>query len=554
MARSTVDPITRIEGHLGIEMEVEDGRVSEAWVSGGLFRGMEHALKGRTPYDAALVAQRICGVCPVSHAHASAMAAEQALGIQIPEGARLVRNIAEGAQILHSTILWFYNLNGLDYINPLNALKANPADAYDVCEQYGTSAADFSGLRDRLTAFAENGQLSIFSGNWYDCEDSDGTSAYKLTPAEDLVGTAHYFEGLENQAKASQICAMIGGKMPHIMTSIPGGTSFVPTIDKLDEILFRIRDLQAWIKGTMVPDMLMIAERYANLADLGAGPGRYVAYGVLDRADREMSNRYLPSGMVTLGADGAVSLMNVDPSLITEDVTHAFYENGPALNPAQGRTQPLWPKNGKDYAGKYTWSKAPRYDGATYEAGGVSRVLAAYIRGVEPIQASVDDLLAKLNLPMGKLNSVLGRIATRVLEAAYVADVMEDMAGELSDLMAAGEAEYYVAAEQGSGAGFGLWEAPRGALLHYEQVDNGTVGAYQIVIPSTWNLSPRDAQGTPGPLEQALEGAPVVDLEKPIDAVRIVHSFDPCTACACHLAEPKTGRTFSTLTTPWGVR
>lgn len=554
MARSTVDPITRIEGHLGIEMEVEDGRVSEAWASGGLFRGMEHALRGRTPYDAALVAQRICGVCPVSHAHASAMAAEQALGIQIPEGARLVRNIAEGAQILHSTILWFYNLNGLDYINPLNALNADPMEAYEVCQQYGTRATDFKDVHARLTAFAQNGQLSIFSGNWYDCEDADGTSAYKLTPAEDLVGTAHYFEGLENQAKASQICAMIGGKMPHVMTSIPGGTSFMPTIDKLDEVLYRIRDLRAWISGTMVPDMLMIAERYTGLADLGAGPGRYVAYGVLDRADREMSNRYLPSGMVTVGADGAMSLMNVDASLITEDVTRAFYENGPALNPTEGRTQPLWPDYGKDYARKYTWSKAPRYDGATYEAGGVARVLAAYIRGVDPIRASVDDLLAKLNLPMAKLNSVLGRIATRVLEAAYVADIMEDMVNELTDLMAAGEAEYYAAAEQSSGAGMGLWEAPRGALLHYEQVDNDTVSAYQIIIPSTWNLSPRDSEGTPGPLEQALVGTPVVDLEKPIDAVRIVHSFDPCTACACHLAEPKTGRSFSTLTTPWGVR
>lgn len=554
MARSTVDPITRIEGHLGIEMEVEDGRVSEAWASGGLFRGMEHALRGRTPYDAALVAQRICGVCPVSHAHASAMAAEQALGIQIPEGARLVRNIAEGAQILHSTILWFYNLNGLDYINPLNALNADPMEAYEVCQQYGTRATDFKDVHARLTAFAQNGQLSIFSGNWYDCEDADGTSAYKLTPAEDLVGAAHYFEGLENQAKASQICAMIGGKMPHVMTSIPGGTSFMPTIDKLDEVLYRIRDLRAWISGTMVPDMLMIAERYTGLADLGAGPGRYVAYGVLDRADREMSNRYLPSGMVTVGADGAMSLMNVDASLITEDVTRAFYENGPALNPTEGRTQPLWPDYGKDYARKYTWSKAPRYDGATYEAGGVARVLAAYIRGVDPIRASVDDLLAKLNLPMPKLNSVLGRIATRVLEAAYVADIMEDMVNELTDLMAAGEAEYYAAAEQSSGAGMGLWEAPRGALLHYEQVDNDTVSAYQIIIPSTWNLSPRDSEGTPGPLEQALVGTPVVDLEKPIDAVRIVHSFDPCTACACHLAEPKTGRSFSTLTTPWGVR
>ena len=554
MARSTVDPITRIEGHLGIEMEVEDGQVTEAWASGGLFRGMEHALKGRTPYDAALIAQRICGVCPVSHAHASAMAAEEALGIQIPEGARLVRNLAEGGQILHSTILWFYNLNGLDYINPLNALAANPMEAYEVCQQYGTRATDFKDVHARITAFAENGQLSIFSGNWYDCKDADGSSSYKLTPAEDLVGVAHYFEGLENQAKASQICAMLGGKMPHIMTSIPGGTSFMPTIDKLDEVVYRVRDLRAWIDGTMVPDMLMIAQRYPNLAELGVGPGRYVAFGVLDRADREMSNRYLPSGMTKLGADGSMTLANVNPDLITEDVTRAFYENGPARNPTDGVTQPIWPDYGKDYERKYTWCKAPRYDGETYEAGGVARVLAAYIRGVDPIQQAVDNLLATLNLPAAKLNSVLGRIATRVLEASYVASIMEEMTNELVALMDSGEAAYYQPAEQSAGAGLGLWEAPRGALLHYERVNGGKVDDYQIIIPSTWNLSPRDAEGTPGPLEEALVGTPVVDLEKPVDAVRIVHSFDPCTACACHLSEPKTGRSFNTLTTPWGVR
>ena len=189
MARSTVDPITRIEGHLSLEMEVEDSKVSEAWVSGNLYRGLEHALEGRSPYDAALISERICGVCPVSHAHASCFAAEDAYGIQIPEAARLIRNLAEGGQILHSTILWFYNLAGLDYINPLDALNANPADAYDVCEQYGTSAADFKGLADRLKAFADNGQLSIFSGNWFDCKDADGNSAFHLTPAE--IGRAH---------------------------------------------------------------------------------------------------------------------------------------------------------------------------------------------------------------------------------------------------------------------------------------------------------------------------------------------------------------------------
>lgn len=286
MAHSVVDPVARIEGHLSIEMEVEDGKVTEAWTCGNLYRGLEHALEGRTPYDAALISERICGVCPVSHAHASCFAAEEAYGIQIPEAARLIRNLAEGGQILHSTILWFYNLAGLDYINPLDALNANPADAYDVCRRYGTSGADFEGLHERLKAFAANGQLSIFTGNWFDCKDADGSSAFHLSPAENLVGTAHYFEGIENQAKASQTCAIIGGKMPHIMTSIPGGTSFVPTPEKLDEIIYRIRELKTWVRGTMIPDMYMIVEKYPNLVGLGKGAGRFVSFGVLDSRRR----------------------------------------------------------------------------------------------------------------------------------------------------------------------------------------------------------------------------------------------------------------------------
>ena len=554
MARSTVDPITRIEGHLSIEMEVEDGKVTQAWASGNLYRGLEHALEGRTPYDAALISQRICGVCPVSHVHASCLAAEDAYGIQIPDGARLVRNLAEGAQILHSTILWFYNLTGLDYINPLNALSANPADAYDVCNQYGTSAADFGALAERLQAFADNGQLSIFSGNWFDAKDPDGSSAFRFDPAEDLVGTAHYFEGLEKQAVASQICAIIGGKMPHIMTSIPGGTSFVPTAEKLDEIIYRIDELKTWIESTMIPDAYMILAKYPNLVDMGRGPGRFISFGVLDAASRELNDRYLPAGMSVLREDGSLGIDYVDVSRITEDVTHAYYANHLPQNPLEGTTNPQWPADGKNFANKYSWCKAPRYDGKTYEAGGIARMVAAYQRGVQPVGLLMDSALARTGISWAQLDGVAGRLLTRVLEASYVAGKMAEDAQELVDLMAAGEAEYYTPATNTTGEGVGLWEAPRGALLHTERVEGDVISHYQEIIPSTWNLSPADGQGNPGPLEEMLLGTDVTDLEKPLDAVRIVHSVDPCTACACHVSEPATGRTFGTVTSPWGVR
>ena len=554
MARSTVDPVTRIEGHLSIEMEVENGAVTEAWVSGNLYRGLEHALEGRTPYDAALISERICGVCPVSHAHASCFAAEDAYGIKIPEAARLIRNLAEGGQILHSTILWFYNLAGLDYINPLNALSATPAEALAACEQWGTSATDFDGLSQRLKAFAENGQLSIFSGNWFDAQDADGSSAYHLTPAEDLVGAAHYFEGIENQAKASQICAIIGGKMPHIMTSIPGGTSFVPTPEKLDEIIYRIRELKTWVNNTMIPDMFMVASRYPNLVGMGKGAGKFVSFGVLDDPSRELQNRYLPAGMVTLTPEGKLIVANVDPSKITEDTAHAFYENHAPLNPTEGRTAPLWPKDGKNFENKYTWCKAPRYDGEPYQAGGIARMLAGYARGVEPIVKLIDMGLERTGLSLADIDCVAGRLLTRVLEADYVCDIMEQNVNELIALMESGDAEYHVEPERTTGEGLGLWEAPRGALLHTEKVENDVVTHYQEIIPSTWNLSPKDEKGKIGPLEQMLLNTEVTDIDKPLDAVRIVHSVDPCTACACHVTEPATGRTFSTVTSPWGVR
>ncbi|WP_415928387.1 nickel-dependent hydrogenase large subunit, partial [Slackia piriformis] len=245
MARSIIDPITRIEGHLRAEMEVTDGVVTDAWGSGGCLRGMELVVRDRTPEDAAFIVQRICGVCPVSHMHASSIAAEKAYGISIPNNARIIRNLIEGSQFLHSHILWFYNLAGLDYVNPLNALSADPVAAYDLATELGTPSADFVGLQDRLKKFAENGQLSIFSGNWFD------TGEYNLTPEADLILTAHYLEALQMQAKASEIAGLLGGKMPHIMTIIPGGTAFVPTAEKLDDLKGLVDELYTWVANTM---------------------------------------------------------------------------------------------------------------------------------------------------------------------------------------------------------------------------------------------------------------------------------------------------------------
>lgn len=567
MTRSIIDPITRIEGHLRVEMEVDNGVVTDAWVSGGCFRGMELVVQDRTPEDAAQIVQRICGVCPVSHTHASSLAGEAAYGIVIPNQARIIRNLVEGGQFLHSHILWLYTLAALDYVNPLNALNANVGKAYDLMEAAGTSCStDLKTLMGALTKFANNGQLSIFSGGWF--LDGQAPEAYKLDPEADLICTAHYLEALNMQAKASEICGLIGGKMPHIMTLVPGGTAFVPTEEKLDELYSITREIRDWVDSTMLPDTKIIASAYPEALGFGRGCGRYVAWGVFQRENFEMADRYMPSGVVYTN-DG-LRLEDPDPSLIKEYVGHSWYVGDSNLNPKEGVTDPLYTEyyvagteheeNGHMIGtvnDRYTWSKGPSYNGECMEAGPFSRVLAAYLRGGEKnryIVNNLDKLMADLNLTLPQLQSTLGRVAARQVECSYIAHLMVDWVDELIEALKGGDSEYFRAPEHLTGYGCGMWEAPRGALYHDEHVDNGRITGYQIIIPTTWNIAPRNAEGVRGPMEQALIGTPVANVDAPINALRTVHSFDPCTACAVHVSEPATGKHFETVTSPWGVR
>lgn len=554
--QSIIDPVNRIEGHLRIDMEVKNGVVSDAWVTGGLFRGMELILEGKEPADAAYISQRICGVCPVSHAHSACLAGEAAYGITIPNTARIIRNILEGSQFLHSHILWFYNLAALDYVNPLHALEADPKAALDLAYEAGTGISDFGAVQKRLAAFADNGQLSIFSGNWFDTKDE----AYNLPAELDLICTAHYLEALEIQAVASEISGIVGGKMPHVMSSIPGGTTWVPTEEKLDDILFRAIRIRDWVAGTMVPDTYAIAPYYLDVAGYGKGVGQYVAWGVFDSESREPLERYLPAGVWGFGD---TSVAEPDEEAITEETSRAFYkDSGEPVNPRQGITDPEYPAEGASRDGRYTWDKAPRYNGQPYEAGGLARLLVAYNSNVEFVKTELDSLLrhlsskAGVSLGVDALASTLGRTAARNVETLYVANMVVDWIQELIAVLKDPESDKstFVKAARHDGEGAGMWEAPRGALYHYERITGNSIDKYQIIIPTTWNISPRDAQDVRGPMEEALIGVPVADLEKPIHALRTVHSFDPCVACAVHITEPATGKTFSTVTSPWGVK
>jgi len=521
VARAAIDPVTRIEGHLRVEVEVENGKVTDAWVSGGLYRGMETVLLDRQPADAFYIAQRICGVCPVSHGHASTMGSEAALGIKIPNNARIIRNILEGAETLHSHILWFYTLTALDYVDVVSALSANIADTYALAASAGTSTADFGAIQKRLKGFVENGQLSIFTNGYW------GHPAMKLPAELNLIAVAHYLEALEMQAEAAQIIAVMGGKFPHFMTSLPGGTVWIPTEEKLDEIYFRWQNVRNWIANTMIPDTLAIAPFYLDAAGYGGGVGNHLAWGVFDDKSMDPTKRTLPQGMLV----GGLTLSQPDSAKVKEYIDHSWYNSGNNLNPADGETKADFTKY--DTAGKDGWVRGPRRDAKPMEVGPLPRMLVAYVSGNAAVKSLVDTTLATLSKAAGAtlaptvLQSLLGRLAARNLEAMYVADEMGKWILELVGAVKGGDSSYFVEPDVDAGAGAGLWEAPRGALGHWVSVKGGKIDRYQIVTPSTWDCSPRDAKGVRGPMEEALVGAPIADVEKPLEALRIVHSFDP---------------------------
>lgn len=568
--KSIIDPIDRIEGHLRIEMEVEDGVVTDAWVSGGLFRGLELICEGREPDDAALVAQRICGVCPTSHCHASVYAAEEAYGIHHPEGARLVRNMLEGAQFLHSHILWFYQLNALDYVNPLNALNADPKAATKFAEDNGMHVSDFKAVQERLKTFAENGQYSWLSGGWFmEGQDPEG---YKLPAEVDLIATAHYIEALDAQATADEISAIIGGKMPHVMTSRPGGTAFYPNIERLDDILARIKQLNTFINETLVPDAIAIAKVYFDdVTTIGNNKhGNFMCYGVFEDAINEEAGeteydhnrRVLPPGIVRMNAEtGEVKLEKFDWTQIQEQVKHSYYDpyegDSDSLAPLEGQTNPPKEFPGYDTQAKYSWCKAPRYGEKheVMEVGPLARTIVAYASGVPQTVKKVDGAMKALGIKdITALNSAAGRILARPLEAAVVVDLMKNWLVELVAYLSSGGSDFFTEPARRTGEGVGLWEAPRGALLHCEKIKDNKITHYQAVVPTAWNISPRDNDDLPGTIEQALIGTPIRNIKAPLNALRIVHGYDPCIACAIHVVEPKTGKEFELHTTPWGGR
>ena len=558
MARVIVDPVTRIEGHLRIEAEVDGGAVRDAWSSSTMFRGIEIILKGRDPRDAWAFTQRICGVCTTVHAIASIRAVENAIGSAPPPNARLLRNLIIGAQAVQDHVVHFYHLHALDWVDIVSALSADPAKTSALAESISdwplSSPKYFAGVRDRLKGFVDRGQLGPFANAYW------GHPAYRLPAEANLMAVAHYLEALDWQREFIKLHAVLGGKNPHLQSFLVGGMATpvdpnsqaalnVGTIAELKQLVAKARD---FVTRVYIPDLLAIASFYKDWAGHGRGIGNYLVYGEYPEGDGPKPTLFLPSGVIR-GRD----LSKVEPfdhTKVTEYVAHSWYSyqagDAVALHPFQGETAPNYTGPTPPYErlnteadSKYSWLKSPRYEDQPMEVGPLARMLVAFVSGHARVKELVGAVLKQLNVGPEALFSTLGRVAARGIETRVIAEKMEEWVDALGANMAAGElrihdnSKWEPSTWPADAMGAGFHEAPRGALGHWVHINGGLISNYQCVVPSTWNAGPRDAKGVRGPYEEALLGTPVADLQKPVEILRTVHSFDPCMACGVHVVD-----------------
>jgi len=485
-------------------------------------------------------------------------AVENALGITIPDNARILRNLIEGAQFVQDHVIHFYHLHALDWVDVVSALSADPVATSDLARSISdwpnSSPEYFQAVRDRLQAFVGSGQLGIFAnGPW-------GHSTYRLPAEGNLLATAHYLEALDWQREVIKMHAILGGKNPHPQTYLVGGMS-IPVdpnsqhginqqrIDLLRNLANQALD---FVTKVYIPDLLLVASYYKDWADLGEGVGNYLAYGDFPAdTSGDPAALWLPQGLV-LNKDLGNPPQPLDHNRIGEYVARSWYNyaEGPnvAKHPWDGETEwtytgPQPPFDFLDTDGKYSWLKAPRYDDLPMEVGALARMVVAYAAGHSRVQELVNQALNHLGLGPEALFSTLGRVAARGIETQVIAEKMQDWITELETNMNSGDLAIHNGALWDPGTwpdqamGWGITEAPRGALGHWVRIENGAIASYQCVVPSTWNGSPRDALGQRGPWEEALIGTPVADPENPVEVLRTIHSFDPCMACAVHVLD-----------------
>jgi len=518
-----VDPVTRIEGHLKVEVEVENGVVVDARCIGTMFRGLEQIVIGKDPRDVPYVTERVCGVCAGVHGWASCMAVEQAHGATVPEMGRVIRNLMMGALWLHDHVLHFYHLTALDYIDPTAVLK------------YDGNVPELVAVKEKIKALAEAGDLYPVLPS-YTPDDFCVRDPGLVTQ---LV--FNYLRALEIQAKGRKMSAIFAGKQPHHSSMIVGGVTCFPTLEQVEEFRHILKEVISFVRNVYVPDAFLLATGPLlplETASVGATAGHYLSYGGYP-LDNSGNNFLFPSGVIFDNNFEDVKLFN--PQDISEVVNFSWYKDEAVPgHPSQRMTEV-----DLDKEKGYTFVKAPRYQGKPMEVGPLARLL---VMRYPPFM----ELMQKYNI---RRPGAVMRHAARAMDTLVMADVITGWVDELVKLLwetgvygSEGNARIHDTAhweppDEGSGAG--LNEAPRGALGHWINISEKKTSQYQMIVPTTWNASPKDENGQLGPIEQSLIGAPVPDPDNPLNVVRIIRSFDPCLACAIHMVHPKGDRVIS---------
>jgi [NiFe] hydrogenase large subunit len=470
-------------------------------------------------------------------------AVDNAVGVKIPNNARIIRNLMMGAQFQHDHIVHFYHLHALDWVDIVSALKADPKKTAALADNVSDSSEGgvnyFKKVQQRIQTFVDSGQLGPFSNAYW------GHSAYKLPPEANLMACAHYLEAIRLQARTARLHAIFGGKNPHPQSLTVGGVTCVRDLnaDRIAEFLYITKETQDFIENVYIPDLLAVASFYKDWGAIG-GTTNFLAWGEFPESDKEPDSLYMPRGVIMKRNLGGVKMAN--QARVTEDVTRGWYEDGAAKHPYEGETKPL--KEDPQYRpgdGKYSWFKAPRYDGEPCEVGPLARVLVAYGKGQKDIKPVVDNVLKTLGVNANALFSTLGRTAARGIETLVIGQRMQTWVMELVGNIKNGDTKTYQPYEMPDSAmGYGLNDVPRGSLGHWIQIENKKIKNYQYVVPSTWNLCPRDANGKMGPVEESLIGTPVADPKRPLEVLRTVHSFDPCISCGVHVIDPDSNEVY----------
>ncbi len=553
MKRVVVDPVTRIEGHLRIEAEVKEGIIEKAYSSGTMVRGIEIILRGRDPREAWAFAQRICGVCTTVHAFASIRAVEDALSIKVPENASLIRKLMIGTLFVHDHVVHFYHLHALDWVNPVQALKADPQKTSELARRFSSyeksTPGYFADVQKKVIKQVERGQLGIFSkGYWKHPE-------YKLPPELNLMLLAHYIDALDWQTKIVQVHTIFGGKNPHPNFAVGGmpcpinpASDTAVNMEKLGRVKSLIDEMNEFVEKVYLPDLIALGQFYREWFFKGEGLGNFLVLGEPEGDSYREGRWFIPPTFIK--GRNLKDFEDVDYREVKEYITHSWYRysvgDDKPLHPWEGETElnytgPQPPYEHLDVEGKYSWLKAPRYKGYSVEVGPLARVLTMYARDLYGIREEVGIVLKGLDLPLNALYSTLGRTLARGLETKVYADAMrgwfskllENIKNENYDVFN-GE-KWEPSSWERDAKGLGLMEAPRGSLSHWVQIKDGKIANYQAVVPTTWNASPRDAKGQPSAYEASLVGHRLHDPKEPLEILRTIHSFDPCLACAVHL-------------------